>query len=89
MSQNESKNRVMVSIYGEEYTMRSPSSGEYMRRIAHYVDERMKQVGQSNNRLGTNKIAVLTAINLADELFQVRRELRELEKSINKKNGGK
>ncbi|MCR3921302.1 MAG: cell division protein ZapA [Firmicutes bacterium] len=86
MSQYEDKNRVSVKIYGEEYTMRSPATPEHMRRLANYVDEKMKQVGQANNRLGINKVAVLTSVNLADELFRARRELRELEARLHRKN---
>lgn len=85
MTQIDQKNRVHVKIYGEEYTMRGPASPDYMKRVAHYVDEKMKQVGQANSRLGINKIAVLTAINLADELFRVRRELQELETLLDQK----
>jgi cell division protein ZapA len=84
VTQSDTKNRVHVKIYGEEYTMRGPASPDYMKRIAHYVDEKMRITGQSNNRLGINKIAVLTAINLADELFRVRQELRELENRLPK-----
>jgi cell division protein ZapA len=80
VTQSDAKNRVHVKIYGEEYTMRGPASPDYMKRIAHYVDEKMRVIGQSNHRLGINKIAVLTAINLADELFRVRQELQELER---------
>ncbi|MDW7652138.1 MAG: cell division protein ZapA [Bacillota bacterium] len=79
MSQVDPRSRVHVKIYGEEYTMRGTASPEYMKRVAQYVDEKMKLVGQANSRLGINKVAVLTAINLADELFRVRRELQELE----------
>lgn len=85
MTETDGKNRVHVKIYGEEYTMRGPASPDYMKRVAHYVDEKMKQIGLANNRLGINKIAVLTAINLADELFRVRRELQELESLLNQK----
>lgn len=85
MSHTNNKNRVHVKIFGEEYTMRGNASPDYMKRVAHYVDEKMRVVGQVNNRLGINKVAVLTAINLADELFQVRRELRELESLLDKK----
>lgn len=84
MSLDDPRNRVHVKIYDEAYTMRGPASPVYMKRVAHYVDEKMKQVGQSNSRLGINKIAVLTALNLADELFRVRKELRELEAKLEK-----
>ncbi|NLN07843.1 MAG: cell division protein ZapA [Firmicutes bacterium] len=85
MSQ-ERKNRVHVKIYHEEYTMCSQASPEYMKRIAQYVDEKMRQLGEKNTRLGTSKIAVLAAVNLADELFRLRREMRELEARLNRKN---
>lgn len=85
MPQEDNKNRVHVRIYGEEYTMKGDASPEYMKRVAHYVDEKMKQIGQANSRLGINKVAVLTAINMADELFRVRKELRELEILLDKK----
>ena len=81
----DAKTRVNVKIYGEEYLMRGPSSPEYMLRVAHYVDEKMKQIGQTNSRLGINKVAVLTSINLADELFRVRKELQELETLLEQK----
>jgi cell division protein ZapA len=79
VTHTDAKSRVHVKIYGEEYTMRGPSSPDYMKRVAYYVDEKMKLIGQANNRLGINKIAVLTAINLTDELFRVRQELQALE----------
>ena len=82
----ERKNRVNARIYNEEYTMCSPASSEYMLRVAHYVDDKMKQIADANGRLSTGKIAVLTAVNLADELFRLRKEMRELEYRINKKN---
>lgn len=85
MSQ-ERKNRVSVKIFNEEYTMCSPSSPEYMRRLAQYVDDKMHLIGDTNSRLGINKVAVLTSINLADELFRLRREMRELESQLSKKN---
>lgn len=85
MTQIDHKNRVHVKIYGEDYTMRGPSSPDYMKRVAHYVDEKMKQIGNVNSRLGINKIAVLTAINLTDELFRVRKELQELENLLDQK----
>ncbi len=83
--QGDRKNRVNVRIYGEEYTMKGSASPEYMKRLAQYVDEKMGQVSKANSRLGVNKIAVLTAINMADELFRVRQELHKLETLLEKK----
>ncbi|MBS3948122.1 MAG: cell division protein ZapA [Dethiobacter sp.] len=84
MPQGENKNRVQVRIYGEEYTMKSDAAPEYMKRVAQYVDEKMRQIGHNSNRFGLNKLAVLTAVNMADELFRVRKELRDLEELLDK-----
>lgn len=78
-------NRVQVKIYSEEYTMKGHATSDYMKRVAHYVDEKMKLVSQANSRLGVHKVAVLTAINMADELFRVRKELHELEALLDRK----
>ncbi|NLZ38448.1 MAG: cell division protein ZapA [Firmicutes bacterium] len=86
MSQPDNKNRVNVTIYGENYRMCSSSSPEYMLRLAKYVDEKMGQIAQTYNHLGLNRIAVLTAVNLADELFRARREIRELQNQLYRKN---
>jgi cell division protein ZapA len=85
LTQTEPKNRVHVKIYGEDYTMRGSATPDYMKRAAHYVDEKMRQIGQTNSRLGISRIAVLTAINLADELFLLRKELQELETILDQK----
>lgn len=79
MSVDDPKSKVQVTIYGEDYVMRGPAPPVYMKRLAQYVDEKMKQLGQANPRLGLNKVAILTALNLADELFRARRESPETE----------
>ncbi|MBS4023555.1 MAG: cell division protein ZapA [Dethiobacter sp.] len=86
MLQGDQKNRISVKIYGEEYTMKGAASPEYMKRLAQYVDEQMRQISKVNRRLGVNKVAVLTAVNMADELFRVRQELHEMEMLLDKKS---
>jgi len=86
LSQGDNKNRATVKIYGEEYTMKGSGSPEYMTKLAEYVNDKMCLVGAANVRLGLNKIAVLTAVNLADELFKVQRQLQELETLMDKRS---
>jgi len=66
--------------------MKGAASPEYMKRLAQYVDEQMRQISKVNRRLGVNKVAVLTAVNMADELFRVRQELHEMEMLLDKKS---
>ena len=82
----EKKHRVNVKIYHEEYTMCGTAAPDYLKRLAQYVDEKMRQIGAANSRLGTSKVAILTAVNLADELFRAQKRVRKLESLFKKKN---
>lgn len=70
---DQEKNRVRVSIFGEEYVVKGSASPDDLLELATYVDERMRALSRHNPRLGTMKLAVLTAMNLADEVFRLRK----------------
>jgi cell division protein ZapA len=63
---------IPVVILGKEYKVRCPR-GEQRRlqRVAQFVDQSMREVQESGAALGTDRVAVLTALNIANELFQV------------------
>lgn len=64
-------NKVDVEIYGEHYKLKGEASPEYMTRLARYVDQTMYKVMQRNPRLSVHKAAVLSAINITDELMRL------------------
>lgn len=53
-----------------------------MRMVAGYVDDKMRKIASANPRLDTNKLAVLAALNMADEYFRLRLEYEELIKLL-------
>lgn len=77
------KNKVTVKIMDRDYTLISEDSREYMQRVANYVDDKMRETSNGNKKLSTSMVAVLTALNIADELYKVLAEKEELEKRIN------
>jgi cell division protein ZapA len=62
-----------VKIYGEAYPLRTGEDEAYATEVARYVDEKMHEVAASGKVVSTTKIAVLAALNIADELFRLRR----------------
>lgn len=66
-----------VVIFGEEYTVRSSDDTEYVLNVAEYVDKKMREIAAKNNSMSPNKIAILTALNLAGELFDLKRKSGE------------
>ena len=69
--------RITVEILGQRLSLKGIGDAEYARRLASLVDARMRAIKGTSN-LDISKVAVLTAINFADELFQVRDRLEHL-----------
>lgn len=66
------KSRVTVTIMGEEYTIRGSGPPESMEEAARYLDRLMRSLSEENRQLNSYKIAVLAALNLADELLKAK-----------------
>jgi cell division protein ZapA len=65
---------VSVHILGREYRIRSTEDGDFVREVARYVDELMRQISEKMTSGTTTQIAVLAALNVAEELFRGRRD---------------
>ena len=73
------KNRVVVRILGQDYPLMSEDSRDYMQKVAYVVDDRMREILNSNKKLSNSMVAVLTALNLADDYLKCTHEKEELE----------
>lgn len=74
------RNKLTVQIANKEYTLISEESREYMLEVADCVDRQMKKIKERSACMSANMVAVLTAVNLADELFKTEKKLAEAEK---------
>ena len=63
---------ISVEIHGQRYPIRSTLDQEYVARLAIYVDEKMRAAADSTPTGDSLRLAVLAALNLADELFRCR-----------------
>jgi len=59
-----------VQIFGQEYKIRGFEDKSYVERVAGYVDEKMKELARNSSSLPQERLAVLAALNIADELLQ-------------------
>lgn len=73
---------VRVTILNEEYAIRSDTSAEHTRAVAQYVDRAIRQVMASGMVVETNKAAILAALQIAGELFEIRESTSELAASM-------
>ena len=67
---------ISVEIHGQRYPIRSGLDQEYVARLASYVDEKMRAAAVSTPTGDLLRLAVLTALNVADELFRCRDSTR-------------
>src|SRR3954468_8603573 len=63
---------VPVDIHGQRYPIRSGLDPEYVARLATYVDEKMRAAADATPTGDSLRLAVLAALNIADELFRCR-----------------
>jgi cell division protein ZapA len=69
------KNKVLIKINGQEYPIVGSEPKDYLLKVGNYVDEKMDEVRKGNQRLSTSMIAVLTSINMADDLLKLQEKL--------------
>ena len=83
-----SEGRVIpVEIAGQRYPIRSTLDDQYVARLAVYVDEKMRAAADSSPTGDTLRLAVLAALNIADELFRCRETNRERSGEIAQRAG--
>jgi cell division protein ZapA len=63
---------IPVEIHGQRYPIRSSLEPEYVARLATYVDEKMRAAADATPAGDSVRLAVLAALNIADELFRCR-----------------
>ena len=77
---------VVVHIAGQRYVVRSDADETYVRTLAGYVDERINEVRSSSKLIPTQKLAILAALNVADDLFKERRKRAQLKSRVREKS---
>lgn len=77
--------KITVEIFGEKHMVRGEGTAAYIQELAHEVDKKMRLLSQRLPRLGISQIAVLTALNFADELAKLREEQETLMQLLGEK----
>lgn len=76
MDNNRPKNdfapSIRVEIYNQTYSVRSDGDGEYIMRLADFVDKRMREIASGTLTVDSLKVAILAALHIADELHRLK-----------------
>ena len=67
-------NQIKITIFGQEYSVKAPADPTYIKQIAEYVDTKMREVQSGfSSTQSSNRIAILSAMNITDELFNAKK----------------
>ena len=77
--------QMKIEIYDQMYNVNADQNEEYLKEIASYVDTKMRDVATSTRMVDSVKVAVLAALNIADELFALRERQQEIDGPLRKR----
>ena len=75
-----------IEIYDQSYNVNSAGQNEeQLKELAAYVDGKMSEVARATRMVDSVKVAVLAALNIADELFTLRERQQEIDGPLRKR----
>ena len=76
--------RVVLEIFGDSFALKTDDP-KHMEELGKLVDQHMKKVAHQVHSFDSTKIAILTALQLADEYYQLKKDYDELVELIDEK----
>jgi cell division protein ZapA len=73
---------VEIKVFGQTYTVKTDEEEGYIQRVAQYVNEKMEEVLKKTRSVSTLNVAILTALNIADDLLREREKREALVKEV-------
>ena len=74
--------KATVKIFGQVYNLTCEGQEDYLKELAAFVDSRMREIARTTQNVDTLKTAVLTALNIADEYFQLKKTTEHSQSSV-------
>ena len=76
------KHKVTVEVFGEMYSLKSDIELDQVIKVAALVDERMKKISRANLCLSPTRVAILSALTIAEEFLKLQRDYEQLIKMV-------
>jgi cell division protein ZapA len=73
---------VQIRVFGQTFTVKTEADEDHIQEVARYVNEKMEEILKKTRSVSTLNVAILTALNIADDLLQEREGRKALLKEI-------
>lgn len=72
---------IQVEIYGQRYSLRADDDADarHVEKLAEHVDRKMREISQTTPTVDSFKVAILAAVNIADEYFKSQGRVQAIE----------
>lgn len=79
--------KITVEIFGETYPVKGDIDTQKVMRTAKFLDERMKSISRANPHLSPTRIAILAALNIADDYLELEQDYQQLIQMVKEEKG--
>ncbi len=79
--------RIRVVIYDQEYFMRGDLDEKYIQKLAAYLDDKMRSIAGRTRTVDSLRVAILAALNIADEYHQLKADHEETTRQVERRVG--
>ena len=73
---------VKVSVAGQKISLRTDAKPKYVQELASYVSQKIEEVKVGGRTVTTQSLALLAAMQIADELYQLRQSQEQLKRQV-------
>ncbi len=73
---------VPVVIMGQTYKVRAEENVAYIEELARFVDTKMATIAEASSQSAPLKVAILAALNIADEFFKAEEKARDADEEL-------
>lgn len=78
---------VRIAIYDQEYHVKGSLNPAYLEELAQYVDGKMRSIATRSHNVDSLRVAVLAALNIADEYHQLKSKYEATTRQVEQKFG--
>ena len=77
---------VEIKVFSQTYTVKTDAEEDYIQEVAKYVNEKMEEVLKKTKSVSTLNVAILTALNIADDLLKEKEKRLALRREVEVKS---
>ena len=84
---NSPMDSIRIEIYDQEYHVKGSLNPAYLEELARYVDGKMRSIATRSHNADSLRVAVLAALNIADEYHQMKSKYESIAEDVERKVG--